>query len=140
MTETYAIDEFTTGTWSDREEYESDCISWDHALTIHRERPNFQESGKCGDVDFHYVLHCNDGISFEFFVYRATAFSANLELIEVEPFMWIYGTTFDGVRECSGGQNFSGDLREMAKCIVWVHDYCSEKWPRFKEWYAPLPG
>ena len=122
MPETFTLDEFTNGDWSDRPEYASESPAWTHIVAIHKAEKDFQEIGRCADSDFWFLLHGDD-----------THFSFYLYLI-----MWIYGTTFDGVRECSGGQNFSAVLPELAAALIWIHEECCRRWPRFAEWYRPM--
>ena len=134
--QTFKLDEFSTGEWSDRPEYSSDGIEFEHIKLLHQENPNFVEYGKCGDTDYWYFLDLQNEITFDFHLYLAGSWlGIGAEPLTVEPFMWVYGTVFDGVRECSGGQNFTGNLIDMANALTWLHENCETRWPRFKEWY-----
>lgn len=135
MVETYTLDEFCTGAWSDRPEYASNSISFDHIRTLH----DGDEFGKCGETDVWYFLRMKTEVSFEFHLYMAHAWASMIDASpsEGEPLLWVYGTVFDGVREISGGQSFSINLPEFAAALVWLHEECCRRWPRFAEWYQP---
>ena len=142
MPETFTLDEFTNGDWSDRPEYASESPAWTHIVAIHKAEKDFQEIGRCADSDFWFLLH-GDDTHFSFYLYLANTWAGKSEPYSdyplcAEPIMWIYGTTFDGVRECSVGQNFSAVLPELAAALIWIHEECCRRWPRFAEWYRPM--
>jgi hypothetical protein len=133
--QTYTLDEFSTGAWSDRDEYVRDDIGWDHIVKLHSELREFKEFGKCGETDIWYFLSMTNSVSFDFYLYQVNTWSMEGENANAEPVMWIYGTTFDGVRESSGGEHFSCDLIELSDALRWLHNFSCDRWPRFKEWY-----
>lgn len=135
--QSYSLDEFATGAWSDREEYESDDPAFSHIRGLHQAKSDFVQFGRCGETDLWFFLHMGGDVAFEFYLYRAGAWSDEKgdDPLSAEPVIWIYGTTFDGVRECSGGQNFTGDLCSMADALRWVHKFCCDRWSAFDDWY-----
>ena len=134
-TETFTLEEFCTGAWSDRAEYASEDISIQYLLKLHQEKADYQGNFS-SDQRMTVFLHSND-IRFEAFLYLIGTWDAEGKPLIAEPLLWVYGTTFDGVRECSGGQNHSGDLLEMAEGFRWLHEFLCDRWPRFREWYEP---
>jgi hypothetical protein len=136
MEQTYTIAEFTTGEWSERPEYACEDIAFSHVKTLHEAADNFADQGRCGETDYWYFLEIRNNAAFEFYIYSAEGIHKNKSIPHsVEPFIWIYGTLGDGVRECSGGQNFNGNLLEMSAALTWLHMHCCDRWPQFKEWY-----
>ena len=136
MPQTYTLDEFTTGAWSDRPEYSSEQICFKHITQLHKVSDDFVESGKCGETDYWFFLTMRSEVTFEFYLYDACSWrEIGVVPLEAEPFVWVYGTVFDGVRECSGGENFSGNLKNMAQALGWLHSDCCRRWPRFAKWY-----
>ena len=116
--ETFTLDEFTTGAWGDREEYESNDIGFEHVQSLHVDDEKMQMDGRFPP----FVAFLNtDGLIFHYYTYAVSSWSNALTPRHVEPFMWIYGAFADGVRECSGGQNFTGDLQAMAAALNWIH-------------------
>lgn len=134
--QTFTLDEFTTGAWIDRPEYSSDQICFEHITQLHEAHDGFIEWGQCGETGYLFFLHMHGEFSFQFYLYQVCSWEVRSgKISRVDPFFWVYGRTFDGIKECSGAQNFSGNLLEMAKVLGWVHEYCCSRWPRFAEWY-----
>jgi hypothetical protein len=130
--QTFKLDEFCTGAWSDRPEYNSEDIEFDHVLGVHKELGSFVGWYPIGDQaspDFGLFLHQETEVHFEFYLYFMDSFS-------LYPVMRIYGTTFDGVRESSGCPHCTTDLLELAAALQWVHAFACERWAGYKEWYA----
>lgn len=134
-TETYTLDDFTTGEWSERPEYAEGELSFSHVERLHMDQDDFVEDGACGKGKYWFFLHQSSEVHFEFYLYWADPGGNCQRPSFVEPFLWVYGTTFDGVRECSGGQNFPGDLLSMAEALQWLHSYCCRRWQGFAELY-----
>ena len=134
--ETYTLAEFTTGTWSDRPEYSSVCIGFDRIVALHSAESDFVGQFQCGETRFKMFLHSRNEITFEAYLYEVGGWDQHSAPLEAEPVIWLCGTSFDGFRECSGGQNFSSDPLNLAAALVWSHQFFCERWPRFKEWYA----
>lgn len=136
--DTFSLDEFTTGEWSDRPEYASDGVGYAHVQALHEAQKGYREVYSL-DARFFAFLTMQTETTFEFHLYRCFAWGLDDSPNALEPVLWVYGTTFDGVRETSGGQNFTVDLPQLAEAATWLHGLCCDLWPSFREWYGPSP-
>ena len=136
--QTYKISEFVTSEWSDRKEYESEDVDFKHVLEQHlAEDEALIDHGYCSNESFYYFLHMRSECQFRYYTYaccgwQSAEYTKSPPTI-IEPFMIIYGTTFDGVRETYGAAYGGGNIKEMGECLKWVHNDINNRWPRVGE-------
>lgn len=104
-------------------------MRFDHVHGVHLGAGDLVDSGPCGTTGYWYFLHFDRSAVFEYYLYNADGSRAGRsDPLWLEPFFWLYGTTVDGVKECSGGQNFTGELSRMADALRWVDGDIKRRW------------
>lgn len=132
--ESYSLDEFSTGAWADRPEYASQAPGFDHVQAVHCGAGALVDNGPCGTTGYWYFLHFERAVAFQYYLYNADGHTAGRSKpVWLEPFFWVYGSIGDGARECSGGQNFSGTLPDMADALRWVDGDIKKRWPQVRQ-------
>lgn len=134
----FTLNDFTADEW-EGQSVDGSGIDFSHVKALHEsaEEP-VVDQGRFDDGDCYFFLHQEpDHPAFEIYVYSVNAMAWKTEeILSVDPMFWIYGTTFDGVRESSGAPNITVSLLSQADVLTWVHNYACNRWPSFAEWYA----
>jgi len=121
MQESYTIADFTNEDWWFRPPHKGeDGIDFDSLRRIHTEKGDMVSEALAAENDFWFAAHLA-GLTFEIYLYEVDGWAAGQETpSEAFPVIWIYGTTFDGVRETHGCPGSTGNLEGLSAALLEV--------------------
>lgn len=135
MKESYTLQDFNTENWWFRPPHKGeDGIDFDSLRAIHSERGDMVFDSLCARNCFWYAAHLN-GFTFEIFIYEVAEWSPGREAPhQAYPAIWVYGTTYDGVRETHGCPGSTADLEGFSAVLLEVSGFIkTQGWSRTDE-------
>lgn len=125
QTESYTLADFSAEDWWFRPPHDgSDGIDFDYLSEIHKTEGNMIFASLSETTEgFWYAVHLSVS-AFEIYVYEVDGWSPGKATPnEAYPVIWVYGTTFDGVRETHGCPASTANLKGFSAILLEVDRY-----------------
>lgn len=127
----FTLDDFVTAKYQDLPQYlHYPGIEIELIHSLHRSKGGLESEGQFYDrpdmPEHAWFMHVED-LRFDLYIYDVNSWTMDFAVRTVDPFVYIHGTTFDGVRATWFSNTESCDLKGMSDALRAAHQMLEQR-------------